>query len=96
MQIHRGAAGGSFGLEEVGKTSQDEDTAHRRLSNNFAGQGDLAKPSDRGAPSQGLSQFCLSPGTGGQGAALGCSLGAQPGARALIQGSTYGFRYVLN
>ena len=90
MQIHSRAARGSFGLEEVGKTSQDEDTAHMRVSNNIAGQGDLPKPSDHGALSQGLSQFCLSPGQGEK----GWSLRMLPGSSAWSQGPDLGEQYV--
>lgn len=50
--------------------SQNEDTAQMCVSNNIIGPGDLVKPSDHGTLSQGLSQFCLSPGQGEAGWSL--------------------------
>lgn len=80
VQIHSGAAGGPFGLEEVGRTSWDEDKAH------FC----VLKPSDHRV----LSRFCLSPEHRERGRSLRYSLGARPGA-LFIQQSVYGF-YKLN
>lgn len=82
MQIHSGATRGSFGLEEVGKMSQDEETAYMSVSNNISGQRDLAKPRDHGALSQGLSKLCVSSGQG----EMGQNFRVFPGRSAWSQG----------